>query len=124
MVSLEDYGLDDTLFIILACTLIFVPVAIRLRLQLLAEWTETLKRIGHRMICFLLLVFNSDYDDDKIKTMTSIDLDEKEELMDIMKYLEETLGVHWTDHEGYSVLQERLLAVRMIMDDKKNMKNC
>ena len=52
----------------------------RLRLKLLAEWTDTLKKVGHRLICFLLLVFKSDYDEVKVKTMTSIDFEEKDQL--------------------------------------------
>ena len=41
-------------------------VCFRMRLQLLAEWTNTVKRIGQRLICFMLLVFQADYGDSKV----------------------------------------------------------
>jgi len=37
-----------------------------MRLRLLTEWTNALKRIGQRLICFMLLVFKTDYKSDEV----------------------------------------------------------
>lgn len=39
----------------------------RLRLQLLAAWTDSVKRMGQRLICFMLLVFKPDYSDGEVR---------------------------------------------------------
>ena len=38
----------------------------RLRLKLLAAWTTTLKRIGKRLIAFMLMVFKPVYKEDEV----------------------------------------------------------
>jgi hypothetical protein len=38
----------------------------RMRLQLLAAWTDAVKRMGQRLICFMLLVFKPDYSDGEV----------------------------------------------------------
>ncbi len=49
-----------------------VPVYIaRLRLQLLAAWTTTLKRIGKRLIAFMLSVFKPVYDEEEVRITPS-----------------------------------------------------
>ena len=49
---------------------------------------------------------------------------EKNWMLDILIFIEETLKQHWLENEGFINLQERLLAVRMILeefiDDAKN----
>jgi len=37
-----------------------------MRLQLLAAWTNTLKRVGQRLITFMLLVFKNNYNKDEV----------------------------------------------------------
>lgn len=40
---------------------------------------------------------------------------DKKELDRVMGVIEDTLKTHWGDHEGFIVLQERLLALKMIL---------
>lgn len=94
-----------------------MEAAVTMRLQLLAEWTNTVKRIGQRLMCFMLLVFQADYEDANIKLMKSIAPEDKRSLLRILDFIDETLRVHWSDHEGFNTLQERMLMVRMILND-------
>ena len=43
---------------------------------------------------------------------------DKKELKRVMEVIDDTLKQHWSDHEGFTVLQERLLALKMILDEQ------
>ena len=49
--------------------------------------------------------------------MKSIAPEDKGSLLRILDFIDETLRVHWSDHEGFNTLQERMLMVRMILND-------
>ena len=49
--------------------------------------------------------------------MKSIGPEDKRSLLRILDFIEDTLRVHWSDHEGFNTLQERMLMVRMILKD-------
>ncbi len=172
------------------------PLSRRMRMQLLAAWTTTLKRIGKRLIAFMLSVFKPVYDEDEvtvrqlllllpahahdvsydrfkfllpqINVLKSIEDLDKADLLRILDFIENTLKVslrvggspdqnlerfllldlglresllsfslfatteamsepprtrvfllqvHWHDHEGFVALQERVLALRMILEE-------
>ena len=38
-------------------------------------------------------------------------------MLRILDFIENTLKVHWQDHEGFVALQERVLALRMILEE-------
>ena len=53
----------------------------------------------------------------QIAIMRSITLMDKRDLQRILDYVEDTLKVHWADDKGFQLLQERVLSVRMIMNE-------
>ncbi|KAK2143119.1 hypothetical protein LSH36_875g01062 [Paralvinella palmiformis] len=84
-----------------------IDKAVKLRLQLLTEWTNSIKRLGKRLLCYMLLI-------EAIRSIRRLD---KQELLRILDYVEDTLKRHWSDHEGFINLQERILALRMILEE-------
>jgi len=38
-------------------------------------------------------------------------------MLQVLSFVEEELKKHWSDHEGFVNLQERLLALRMILEE-------
>ena len=52
-----------------------------------------------------------------MKLMKNVGGYDKQELRRVMGVIEDTLKSHWSDHEGFVNLQERLLALRMILDE-------
>lgn len=53
-----------------------------------------------------------------MKLMKNIGGFDKSELKRVMGVIEDTLKTHWGDHEGFINLQERLLALKMILDEQ------
>ena len=53
----------------------------------------------------------------QIKTLRSIPPVEKSELERVLDFVEETLKVHWQDHQGFQTLQERVCMLRMMLED-------
>ena len=48
--------------------------------------------------------------------MKSIGVMDRQDLLRILDYIENTLKAHWADHEGFHNLQERILMLRMILE--------
>ena len=42
---------------------------------------------------------------------------DKQTLSDYLSYIEDTLQKHWSDHDCFINLQERILALRMILEE-------
>lgn len=42
---------------------------------------------------------------------------DKEHLLQLLSHIEDTLRKHWSDQEGFVSLQERLLALRMALEE-------
>lgn len=93
-----------------------VDTAVRLKLQLLALWTTSVKRLGYQLIAFMLLVFK-DWDDDEVKSLQMIPSSNKEEILSTLKYIEGTLASHWGEYPDFQELQERLLRLRVILEE-------
>ncbi len=53
----------------------------------------------------------------QINILKSIEDLDKADLLRILDFIENTLKVHWQDHEGFLALQERVLALRMILEE-------
>ncbi len=52
--------------------------------------------------------------------MRSIRNVDKQELMRILDFIESTLKVHWNDHEGFINMSERILALKMILEEARD----
>jgi len=94
-----------------------IETAARLRLQLLAAWTNAVKHIGARLIGYSLNTFKHEYNQQEISALTSVQDIDKQTLLDLLSFIEDTLKKHWSDHHGFISLQERILALRMVLED-------
>ncbi|XP_013405313.1 microtubule-actin cross-linking factor 1, isoforms 1/2/3/5 [Lingula anatina] len=117
------------LFIPAVCVLIppmdvdAVEAATRLRLQLLAIWTQCVKRLGKQMITLMQLVFRdwsteepfSTEERQQIALLRSLPNGKKDMLLKIMALIEETLGKHWKDYPQFEELLERFGRLRIIL---------
>jgi len=93
-----------------------IDASIRLRLQLLSLWTNSVKRLGYQMIAFMLLVFK-DWSDEEVKLLQSMFGSDKEELMRILHYIESELIQHWSGYPDFEELQERITRLKMILEE-------
>nr|KAG5690270.1 hypothetical protein BaRGS_018622 [Batillaria attramentaria] len=93
-----------------------MDAAIRLRLQLLSLWTGSVKRLGYQLIAFMLLVFR-DWNEEEVALLQQLSLQDKEELLRVLKYIESTLQQHWHEYGDFHELQERILRLRMIIEE-------
>ncbi|GFO22788.1 microtubule-actin cross-linking factor 1, isoforms 1/2/3/5-like [Plakobranchus ocellatus] len=93
-----------------------IDAAIRLRLQLLALWTSSIKRLGYQMIAFMQLVFR-DWSETEVQLLQAMSPEDKGELLRILEYIEATLLEHWTGYGDFDELQERLTRLRMILEE-------
>lgn len=93
-----------------------VDAAVRLRVQLLSLWTTSIKRLGYQMIAFMLIVFK-DWTEEEIEALQSMDIESKEELLRVLQYIEETLLKNWNGYGDFEALQEKILRLRMILED-------
>jgi len=41
-------------------------------------------------------------------------------MLQILSFIEDGLKKHWSDHEGFVNLQERILALRMVLEESGN----
>ncbi|ESO08150.1 hypothetical protein HELRODRAFT_190915 [Helobdella robusta] len=89
----------------------------KLRLHLLATWTNLLKRVGVRLICYTITAFQPDYNDEEITALKQMNDITKSELLSVLTRVEEALRKHWADHEGFVSIQERVSALRMILEE-------
>ena len=49
--------------------------------------------------------------------MKSIKAMDKRDLLHILEFIESSLQPHWENHEGFVNLQERLLSLRLILEE-------
>lgn len=91
--------------------------ATRLQFQLLTTWTNALKRLGVRLLCHLLVAFKPEYNTREIAALSSMEDIDKEHLLKLLMHIEEILRNYWSEHEGFLNLQERLLALRMALEE-------
>ena len=62
----------------------------------------------------IAVIINSLFQINVLKSIEDLD---KSDLLRILDFIENTLKVHWQDHEGFMALQERVLALRMILEE-------
>ncbi|XP_048745096.1 uncharacterized protein LOC125658065 isoform X3 [Ostrea edulis] len=93
-----------------------LEAAIRLRIQLLTMWTTSIKRLGYQMIAFMGLVFR-DWTDQEIQMLQCMSDEEKKQLLNVLQYIEETLLKNWNGYGGFEELQEKILRLRMILEE-------
>ncbi|KAK3739555.1 hypothetical protein RRG08_006378, partial [Elysia crispata] len=93
-----------------------IDAAIRLRLQLLALWTSSIKRLGYQMIAFMQLVFR-DWSVDEIQLLQAMSQMDRSELLRILEFIESTLEAHWAGYGDFDELHERLTRLRMILEE-------
>ncbi|XP_022288566.2 uncharacterized protein LOC111100765 isoform X3 [Crassostrea virginica] len=93
-----------------------LEAAIRLRIQLLGMWTTSIKRLGYQMIAFMGLVFR-DWTDQEIQMLQCMNDKERKELLGVLKYIEDTLLKNWNGYGGFEELQEKILRLRMILEE-------
>uniref|UniRef100_K1R091 Plectin-1 n=1 Tax=Magallana gigas TaxID=29159 RepID=K1R091_MAGGI len=93
-----------------------LEAVIRLRIQLLAMWTTSIKRLGYQMIAFMGLVFR-DWTDQEIQMLQCMNDKERKELLGVLKYIEDTLLKNWNGYGGFEELQEKILRLRMILEE-------
>ncbi|XP_036362728.1 plectin [Octopus sinensis] len=94
-----------------------LDVAIKMRVQLLALWTASVKRLGYQLIAFMLLVVK-DYSEDEIQQFTRLSSSQQKELICLLKYIEETLMPNWNGYKDFGELQERMARIRFILEEK------
>lgn len=95
-----------------------VDAVIRLRIQLLGLWTTSVKRLGFQMISFMQLVFK-DWNEDEIKAIQKMPKADRDEMLRILKKVDDTLSKNWQGYEGFEELQEKLSRLRTILEDAK-----
>jgi len=93
-----------------------MDAATRLKLQLLALWTGSVKRLGYQMIAFMLLVFK-DWSEDEIALLQAMSASDRAQLLRILNFIESELMVHWAGYGDFDELQERILRLKMILED-------
>ena len=53
----------------------------------------------------------------QIQTMKTIPPMDKRDLLRILEFIESSLQPQWANHEGFVILQERLLSLRLILEE-------
>jgi len=95
-----------------------VQAAIRLRLQLLACWTNDIKRFGKTIIWFLLQVIR-DWTPEEIKMLHALNATDKSDLLSLMFAIEKTFSPYWDNYKPYILLHKRVDNLRDIINDKQ-----
>jgi hypothetical protein len=62
-------------------------------------------------------MFKHEYNQHEISVLTSSSNVDKHTLLELLTFIEDTLKKHWADHDGFIGLQERILALRMILEE-------
>ncbi|CAG5121181.1 unnamed protein product [Candidula unifasciata] len=89
-------------------------IAVRLRLQLLALWTSSVKYLGCYLIALMLLIFR-DWTEEEAKLLQAMEDSDKQELLRILLFIEESLSKTWSDYDDFKELQERIARLRKIL---------
>lgn len=93
-----------------------VDAVVRLRIQLLGLWTTSVKRLGFQMISFMQLVFK-DWNEDEIKAIQRMPKADRDDMLRILKKVDDTLSKNWHGYEGFEELQEKLSRLRTILEE-------
>lgn len=93
-----------------------MDAAIKLRVQLLSLWTQSVKRLGYQMIAFMLLVFR-DWNDEEVSLLQQLSPEDKLELLRVIKFIESTLQQHWHEYGDFHELQDRITRLQMIIEE-------
>ncbi|GAB1603457.1 uncharacterized protein LOC115216635 isoform X2 [Argonauta hians] len=96
-----------------------LDLAIKLRVQLLSLWTASVKRLGYQLISFMLLVIK-DYSEDEIKEFLKLTPSQQQELIALMKYIEDSLMKNWTDYKDFEEMQDRMARIKFTLEEKTN----
>ncbi|XP_063430227.1 uncharacterized protein LOC134712522 isoform X2 [Mytilus trossulus] len=98
-----------------------IDAAVRLRIQLLALWTGSIKRLGYQMIAFMTLMFR-DWSEEEIRSLQSMGQKDKRDLLGILDNIEDTLIRNWNGYGDFKLLQERMSQLRMILEESDDAK--
>ncbi|KAL5004143.1 hypothetical protein ScPMuIL_017599 [Solemya velum] len=93
-----------------------VDAAVRLRIQLLSLWTASVKRLGYKMIAFMLLIFK-DWSDEEIKSLQNMSPQDRQELQRVTQLIEDTLMPIWNGYRDFDELQEKISRLRTILEE-------
>ncbi|OWF40872.1 uncharacterized protein LOC110463222 isoform X2 [Mizuhopecten yessoensis] len=93
-----------------------IDAIMRLRTQLLALWTMSIKRLGYQMIAFMLMVFR-DWSEEEIKSLQGMGPKDRNDLIRVMNNIEKTLYDTWNGYGDFKDLQERIARLRMILEE-------
>ncbi|XP_033759950.1 uncharacterized protein LOC117342079 isoform X2 [Pecten maximus] len=93
-----------------------VDAVMRLRTQLLALWTMSIKRLGYQMVAFMLMVFR-DWTEEEIASLQAMSLKDRNDLIRVMNNIENTLYDTWKGYGDFKELQERIARLRMILEE-------
>ncbi|BFZ06761.1 hypothetical protein BsWGS_09799 [Bradybaena similaris] len=91
-----------------------IDIAIRLRLQLLALWTSSIKYLGYYLIALMLLIFR-DWSEEEAKLLQTMADSDKQELLRILLLIEECLSKSWAHYDDFKQLQERIDRLKKIL---------
>ncbi|CAD5125553.1 DgyrCDS13756 [Dimorphilus gyrociliatus] len=92
-----------------------VDAATYLQLRLLEAWTMAVKKVGKRVIVFLLAVLAPAYTGEEIEAMRKTNEIDKNRFVNCLDGAEDELSGIWKDYNYFVQLQERFLAAKMIM---------
>ncbi|XP_060068768.1 uncharacterized protein LOC132548887 [Ylistrum balloti] len=93
-----------------------MDTVMRLRTQLLALWTMSIKRLGYQMVAFMLMVFR-DWSEAEITSLQAMSPKDRNDLIRVMNNIENTLYDTWKGYGDFKELQERIARLRMILEE-------
>lgn len=93
-----------------------MDAVMKLRTQLLALWTMSIKRLGYQMVAFMLMVFR-DWTDEEIASLQAMGPKDRNDLIRVMNSIETTLYGTWNGYGDFKELQERIARLRMILEE-------
>lgn len=96
-----------------------IDIAIKLRIQLLALWTASIKRLGYKVIAFMLLVIK-DYNEEEIVKLSQMTESQRKELLLVLKFIEDAMVEYWNGYDDFEELQERMHRIRLIFEENPN----
>uniref|UniRef100_A0A0B7AGD8 SH3 domain-containing protein n=1 Tax=Arion vulgaris TaxID=1028688 RepID=A0A0B7AGD8_9EUPU len=99
-----------------------LDLAFRLRLQLLALWTSSLKTLGYKLIYFLLLVFR-DWTDEEVKLLRAMPTSDKKEILRVLRLILEFFIKNWSDYGDFQLLQKRIARLETILEEGEDSSN-
>lgn len=99
-----------------------IDVAIKMRIQLLALWTASVKRLGYKLIAFMLLVIK-DYNEEEILKLGQMTAAQRKELLLVLTFIEDAMVEQWNGYKDFEELQERIHRIRLIFEEERTSGN-